>query len=1064
MCYTKKYKCKGETMPKVNSKKQSANINENSQKDEIEEKDVSEYIAKYKSIKDDANCKNIAFMGPYGAGKSYILNKIKEQEPEKFISISMIEFSDETSIVEEKGSKSGEFHCPNCDKEEKIRKVERSIVQQLIYQEKQKDIPFSKIKKEFPPTWFVSLNIIFTIAFIALTSCFSIFKWFNYVINFDNSRTSRFFLIYFIVLILLGSYLLFLLLHYCYINFRVSKIKYEKNSYSIECEKYESVYNQFLDEILYFLKNTKYNTIIFEDIDRYNDLLFFSHLRELNALLNNSKYLNKKIKFIYAIRDDLFRNQDKNKFFDYIIPVIPIMDYSNSLPYLKNYFNDNQIKLETLKSLSYYISDMRTLKNIANEYKFYEKMASNSMYVNDNLLAVLFLKNLYPSEFAKLQYNQSVINEILKEKKTIADNLIEKEEKEYNVLTTVLKDKNYALDPKWTLLGVLKEFIEDKKREYNYGSCYFKLDNLSGDLYYTDDLFKQNYNWESLKNIKTLTLKHQPPYQEIELPEYIKQQIEALDEIQQSKEFIQKKTKQDLMDRIDQLESKINEYANIKASKLYSEKEANEKLEQILNAYLEQDKIETKENFKSFVKMLIVSGLVDESYSLYISLTLDSTVSEKDLTFIRNVLAGVKNRFDDSLDNLNFIDQELKNNLYDNQCAFNFDVVKYLAKKNYRNLNALLKINVDSFQTLYHKLDPNEDSFEIIAKCICENKKDIEDLVIKEDDDYKRISWIKFILCLDSKSFNKLCVSDELLQNIINFDLIKFSKASGNQLENLIKNLRDINIKFANISGVEQNKKLFDEVLKNRLFEFNYENLYLLDNSISYDNLKSKYNIESYLNENIEKFLSILVKYDINTEQSLEFFNLILKNVKNTELLCNYLKSNMKEIENIDDLLPLDDKILIALCKNTNNIIKILNSPNILKEQKIIILKSIKTEVNGANASKYYSIIDKYNLYEKDLVFTQFYQKIMNNLINQTEKEQFLLKLLQLIDDRGNMMRILKAYDDNYYKTKKEFNIDKNEVNNLIVSKLKEFNLYVIIENENYYQLRKKQEIPLLMH
>lgn len=1050
-------------MSKANTVTGSMGINENLQKDKIEEKDVKEYIDEYNSIK-EKDYKNIAFMGPYGAGKSYIINKIKEQDPDKFININMLEFSEDTSNDKRKGKDQNQPDLDKYDKEEKIRKVERSIIQQLIYQEKQKDIPFSKIKKEFPNKGHVIFNISLMIVFIILISCFSVFECFKYIVNFNNSYASWISLICFSTIILLASYLLFLLFYYCYINFRVSKIKYEKNNYSIECEKYESVYNQFLDEIIYFLKNTTYTTIVFEDIDRYNDLLFFSHLRELNALLNNSKYLNKKITFIYAIRDDLFRNQDKNKFFDFIIPVIPIMDYTNSLSYLTHHFKLHTIKKETLQFLSYYISDLRTLKNIFHEFDFYNKLASNNIYTNDNLLAILFLKNLYPAEFAKLQYRESVIDIILKKKTDISEDLIKKEETEYKILTTVLKDKNYVLDPKWTLLGILKEFIEDQKKELDHIYYNVKIGNQEIRVSDTNQLFTLNISWETLKKIKSLVFTYNTQQIIKELPEYIKQQIGILDEIQQSKEITQKKTKQDLMDKIDELEQKINDYTNIKASKLFNEKEANQKLDQILDEYVKRNNIEVHDKFVSFVKMLITSGLIDESYTRYISLTFDNIVSEKDLTFIRNVLAGVRNSFNDNLDNLDFIYHELKNNLYDNQCAFNFDVIKYLAKQNYRNLHKLLQSNIDSLQTLYHKLDPNEDSFEIIAKCICENEKSLGQWVEDEKDDYKKASWIKFILCLENKVFNKLSISNGLIENIKNFDLIKLSKITKHQIKNLVDNMSSKNLEFLNISGVEKNKDLFDEIIKNHYFEINYENLYLLNNSLNYEELTKGYGILDYINSNIEKYLFILVKYEISTVQSLEFFNVILKKVNNTELICNYLKNNVREIENIDTLLPLDNKILIALCKNQGNTVKILNSPNLNKEQKIIILKSIKIDIKDTNVNKYLSIINKYDLFEKELVFTQIYQKIMNNLINQTEKEQFLQKLLPLIDDRDNMMRILKAYDDNYYKTKKEFTIDKSEVNNLIVDKLKEFRLYEITENGNSYQLRRKQEIPMMMN
>lgn len=39
--------------------------------------------------------KNIALMGPYGSGKSTILENLKNENPEKYINVSMMEFADE---------------------------------------------------------------------------------------------------------------------------------------------------------------------------------------------------------------------------------------------------------------------------------------------------------------------------------------------------------------------------------------------------------------------------------------------------------------------------------------------------------------------------------------------------------------------------------------------------------------------------------------------------------------------------------------------------------------------------------------------------------------------------------------------------------------------------------------------------------------------------------------------------------------------------------------------------------------------------------------------------------
>ena len=66
--------------------------------------------------------------------------------------------------------------------------------------------------------------------------------------------------------------------------------------------------------------------MFFEDLDRLEDPSIFIHLRELNTLLNNYDGIKGRIVFVYAIRDDIFTDTDRTKFFEFIIPVIPIIN------------------------------------------------------------------------------------------------------------------------------------------------------------------------------------------------------------------------------------------------------------------------------------------------------------------------------------------------------------------------------------------------------------------------------------------------------------------------------------------------------------------------------------------------------------------------------------------------------------------------------------------------------------------------------------------------------------------------------------------------------------------
>lgn len=150
----------------------------------------------------------------------------------------------------------------------------------------------------------------------------------------------------------------------------------------------------------------------------------FVRLRELNTLLNNSDAISKKpVVFVYAVRDDLFGKEDRTKFFDFIIPVIPIINTTNSREVLLEWLRKEQekdkhghnISEKFMRDVSPYIADMRILRNICNEFLTYKgtlKKSRNTALVDYKIFAMILFKNLYPQDFAHIQAEQGIIKEV----------------------------------------------------------------------------------------------------------------------------------------------------------------------------------------------------------------------------------------------------------------------------------------------------------------------------------------------------------------------------------------------------------------------------------------------------------------------------------------------------------------------------------------------------------------------------------------------------------------------------------------------------------------------------
>lgn len=119
------------------------------------------------------------------------------------------------------------------------------------------------------------------------------------------------------------------------IGLSIKKLNLKGTEIEIDKNISKSILNNHIDEIIYFFEATDYNVVIIEDLDRFGKSEVFTKLREINLLINNSKKVKQDVVFIYAIKDDMFLNKDRSKFFDYMLPVIPIVNFSNSGDKLK---------------------------------------------------------------------------------------------------------------------------------------------------------------------------------------------------------------------------------------------------------------------------------------------------------------------------------------------------------------------------------------------------------------------------------------------------------------------------------------------------------------------------------------------------------------------------------------------------------------------------------------------------------------------------------------------------------------------------------------------------------
>ncbi|MBK0098860.1 hypothetical protein IBT49_22955 [Erwinia sp. S63] len=362
--------------------------------------------------------RNIAVTGSYGAGKSTIIRSYMEKfRPEAFINVSLAGFE-----MQEKGEPA------------RAQEIELSILQQILYKKNRDALPDSRIDRILNRNrahirrvfWAVLkvaapvggiLAIIYYNKVLKITGIPAESLNFLNVIPYPKAV---------LLLVFILTALYFITECASQIGIFDKKIKLNKvallsGEMDLSSADTSSLLNNCLDEIVYFFSRIdNYRIVIFEDLDRLKNPEIFVKLREINKIVNNNLSDDNPLRFVYAVRDDIFSGAEaRTKFFDFIIPVVPVMDSRNSFPLLnekmKAFIPDGE---ECLRSTAAYISDMRSLQNIVNEYLVFSEVVDNTKR-KVSLYALIFYKNMFSHDYSLIDRKVSILYRFIYEYRTL---------------------------------------------------------------------------------------------------------------------------------------------------------------------------------------------------------------------------------------------------------------------------------------------------------------------------------------------------------------------------------------------------------------------------------------------------------------------------------------------------------------------------------------------------------------------------------------------------------------------------------------------------------------------
>lgn len=387
-------------------------------------KDVLNNVTQNKLIK------NVGVTGGYGTGKSSIIHSYFNELKNKtsiYISLAHFDSLAGNTIPTPQDDKAINSQIDNI--------LEMKIVNQLVNQIEPDKIPKANFltKKNIKNSKIIlySLSIFYLILYFKFLLPVITEKITYSIKNFPPNLES----IDYILIII--SILAIISLYYLLSN-TIKKIIYKGNwskltintmgiNVNMENRDFSTVsyFDNFLSDVIYLFDESDADFVIFEDLDRFNDHSIFEKLREINLLVNQRRNppKRKKIMFFYVISDEVFSEKnvdstndsenisatEKTKFFDVIIPIIPIVNNTNSFDYLKSELLDeleitDKNDFETfLYQASIFIDDLRVLKNLVNEFKVYKEIHKENIEIDyKQLFALIIYKTLNSSDFNDL--------------------------------------------------------------------------------------------------------------------------------------------------------------------------------------------------------------------------------------------------------------------------------------------------------------------------------------------------------------------------------------------------------------------------------------------------------------------------------------------------------------------------------------------------------------------------------------------------------------------------------------------------------------------------------------
>ena len=1071
---------------------------------DVEIKPVTQKAFEF-AIDDNSEVTNVAITGNYGAGKSSVVESFERKRKDKrFIHISLGQY-DEIKSSEKNG----------LDKRE-INTIEGKIINQLLHQIDPNKIRRSIFKtldaesqiKPFNISVYVSLVLLLSLYLLNISSWNGLIQNFSWLSWTTKPIISLLVLVILFVLIVYGFYfLLKLQKDFGFIkklSLKAEKIETDIEIFSNDNSKV-SYFDRYLDDVLYLFKQSGADVIVFEDIERFNDSRIFEKLKELNIVINRNRKANhkRKLVFFYLVKDDLFESQERTKFFDFIIPIVPVVTASNSHDILKKLLTEmweyDSLDKTFLFNISLYLDDMRLINNVCNEYLTYKETLRKLPLEREKIFSMVVYKNIFPKDFSLLQRNQGYLYELLNSKEIALKNRREELYSKIKELDKKIeKAEEEQLNDDLELYGTIfkipigKEVIKvngkSQSQFTSYSEFIKELLNKDSKIIVFETFYSayNNYNSQEVTIDYIFPEKNTPEFQE------------------RLKNTKNKKIIEKLKEEIKKINDEFGELDSYRLSDVYQ-------YATDINDFKSDFTEEIRKNPQfSIISFLIRNAYIDESYQDYLTHFYANTITVEEKEYLRNVISGRQNKYNISLKNFDEIFNYLELKNYKSSNVLNYDLFRFLLYANEHNEKLKLIFHQDNilefllgFYNELFRLNVENKSFfserdirVFLRKWLHHNLNLFNEYIYQDHSYFIYVDKKKLILSLmnlvDLRDCTKetkghiskyLEMTQEVFLNIFHNNYCDFKQFNFNL------SAIDFKIKefYFESSGYEEN--VLNYIYKNGLYEICKSNVLFFmerysDTGTELSDVKHKnYEIMTsqnglkplldYCQSSDEEFLKYILMYVTLSEGEMRDKPEYIEQLLNNNVVFNHqLPQEKLGSDESDESNDLDNDENIKKSTLAENIISSIPEfyitytqgkfNDLSSENREILINNLvitqKAEVNTEIVLDYFSqnkevdkfLIDFINLNPNFELDKEIYSKLNNDI-----QDNFNENIISSSTLNDNIRKRILSQLGLYFKRIDNTDIDDEDLLNLIINNRIEFN------KENLEFIRKRSMVHL---